>query len=269
MKPPVLDEKEMAMATATVDRGALEAKVKSMYSDAAANPHGEFHFEMGRAMAERLGYATEDLDRIPADAIDSFAGVGHFFHLANLCVGERVVDLGSGAGMDSFLAALKVGPTGVVVGVDMTDAQLAKATRLADAHGLRTVWFRKGYIEETGLSEASFDCVISNGVINLAADKARVFQEATRLLKSGGRLAIADIVTEQPLPKNVVCNADLWAACIGGAAQQADYRSAIEAAGLTVERVEDNAEYRFISERARKATAKWGVKSVSILARKP
>ncbi len=257
------------MTVSTVDRSALESKVKSMYSDVAENPRGEFHFEMGRAMAERLGYSPQDLDRIPAEAAESFAGVGHFFHLANLRAGERIVDLGSGSGMDSFLAALKVGPTGAVFGVDMTDAQLAKASRLAEQRGLRTTTFRKGYIEETGLPDGSFDCVISNGVINLAADKARVFREAARLLKSGGRLAIADIVTEQPLPENVVCNADLWAACIGGAAQQLDYRSAIEAAGLTVERVEDNVEYRFISDRARKATAKWGVKSVSILARKP
>src|SRR5215510_2304287 len=102
------------MTVATVDRTALESKVKSMYSEVAANPHGEFHFEMGRAMAERLGYAPADLDRIPAEAIDSFAGVGHFFHLAALRPGERVVDLGSGSGMDSFIAALKVGPTGSV-----------------------------------------------------------------------------------------------------------------------------------------------------------
>lgn len=256
------------MTVASVDRTALESKVKNMYSDVAANPRGEFHFEMGRAMAERLGYAPEDLDRVAAEAIESFAGVGHFFHLAQLRAGERVVDLGSGSGMDSFIAALKVGPTGAVVGVDMTDAQLAKATRLAESRGVRSIAFRKGYIEETGLPAASFDCVISNGVVNLAADKARVFREAARLLKPGGRLAIADIVTEQPLPDNVVCNADLWAACIGGAAQQLDYRSAIEAAGLTIQRVEDNVEYRFISERARKATAKWGVKSVSILAHK-
>src|SRR5215510_14461924 len=114
-----------------VDRTALETKVKSMYSDVAANPHGEFHFEMGRAMAERLGYAPADLDRIPQEAIESFAGVGHFFHLAGLTDGEHIVDLGSGSGMDSFLASLKVGPSGRVVGVDMTDAQLAKATRLA------------------------------------------------------------------------------------------------------------------------------------------
>jgi SAM-dependent methyltransferase len=110
--------------------------------------------------------------------------------------------------------------------------------------------------------------VISNGVINLAADKERVFLEAARLLRSGGRLAIADIVTEMPLPEGVVCNADLWAACIGGAAQQDVYGAAIEAAGLRIERVEPNPQYQFISDSARGATVKWGVKSVSLLARK-
>jgi len=254
------------MPVTSVDRASLETKVKNMYSEVATNPHGEFHFEMGRAMAERLGYSPGDLDRIPQEAIDSFAGVGHFFHLAHLQPGEHVVDLGSGSGMDSFIAALLIGPTGHVTGVDMTDAQLAKATRLAPHTD--TIVFRKGYIEETGLPGASCDCVISNGVINLAADKSRVFHEAARLLKPGGRMAFADIVTEQALPENVVCNADLWAACIGGAAQQLDYRAAIEGAGLQVERIEDNSGYRFISDRARKATAKWGVKSVSILARK-
>jgi arsenite methyltransferase len=252
----------------TVDRTALESKVKSMYSDVAANPHGEFHFEMGRAMAERLGYAVADLDRIPADAIDSFAGVGHFFHLAGLSPGERVLDLGSGSGMDSFIAALRVEPGGSVVGVDMTDAQLEKAERLAREHRVANVTFRKAYIENTGLDSQSIDCVISNGVINLAADKPRVFHEIARVLRPGGRLALADIITALPLPETVVCNADLWAACIGGAAEREAYRTAIEGAGLTVERLEDNREYRFISERARKATAKWGVASVSILARK-
>lgn len=257
------------MDLGTFDRVALEQKVKSMYSDVAANPHGEFHFEMGRAMAERLGYSPADLDRIPSEAIDSFAGVGYFFDVADLRPGERVVDLGSGSGMDSFIAALKVGGTGRVVGVDMTDAQLEKAARLAAANAIGTVDYRKGYIEDTGLPAESFDCVISNGVINLAADKAQVFQEVARLLKPGGRVALADIVTEVPLPPNVVCNTDLWAACIGGAAEQQNYRTVIESAGLVVERAEENEEYRFVSERARKATAKWGVKSVSILARKP
>lgn len=257
------------MSIANVDRAALEVKVKEMYREVAENPRGEFHFEMGRVMAERLGYAGADLDRTPKDAIDSFAGVGHFFHLADLKPGERVVDLGSGSGMDSFMAALKVGNKGRVVGVDMTDAQLDKAQRLAKAGGFENVIYRKGYIEETGLESGAFDCVISNGVINLAPDKARVFREAARLLKQGGRLAISDIVTETQLPDGVVCNADLWAACIGGAAQQNDYQAVIEGAGLRIEKFEENREYRFISDSAKGATSKWGVKSVSILARKP
>jgi len=257
------------MTLTTVDRAALEQKVKRMYSDVAMNPHGEFHFEMGRAMAERLGYAPTDLARVPAEAIESFAGVGHFFHLAALQPGEHAVDLGSGSGMDTFIAALKVGPAGRVVGVDMTEAQLEKATRLAEESGATQISYRRAAIEDTELPGEAFDCVISNGVINLAADKARVFQEAARLLKPGGRLALADIVTDMALPESVVCNADLWAACIGGAAQLQDYRDLIESAGLRIERLEDNPAYRFISDRAQKATAKWGVKSVSLLARKP
>ena len=256
------------MTIANVDRAALEAKVKDMYTQVAETPHGEFHFEMGRAMAERLGYAAADLDLIPSEAIDSFAGVGHFFHLAALKPGERVVDLGSGSGMDSFIASLKVGANGRVVGIDMTDAQLAKARRLATQGGFGNVSYRQAYIEDTGLEGGTFDCVISNGVINLAPDKPRLFGEAARLLRRGGRLAIADIVTEKPLPEGVVCNADLWAACIGGAAQADDYRSAIEAAGLAVETIEENRQYQFISDQAKGATSKWGVKSVSILARK-
>src|SRR5438477_3977440 len=109
----------MKVMPATVNTQELEAKVKDMYRQVAENPHGDFHFEMGRAMAERLGYLPADLDKIPREAIESFAGVGYFFHLADLKPGEAVVDLGSGSGMDSFIAALKVGPTGRVVGIDM------------------------------------------------------------------------------------------------------------------------------------------------------
>ena len=257
------------MILTTVNREALEQKVKSMYSDVALNPQGEFHFEMGRAMAERLGYPPAELSRVPPEAIESFAGVGHFFHLAALQPGEHVVDLGSGSGMDTFIAALKVGANGRVVGIDMTDAQLEKASQLAQAHGVAAVTYHRAFIDDTGLPAEAFDCVISNGVVNLAPDKGRVFQEAARLLKRGGRLALADIVTDVPLPETVVCNADLWAACIGGAAERQDYRTAIELAGLRVERLEENTAYRFISERAQKATAKWGVKSISLLARKP
>src|SRR5215210_4143626 len=121
----------MSTAARTLDKTELEQRVKGMYEEVARDPDGDFHFETGRALAERLGYAAADLDRIPAAAIDSFAGVGHFLQLAGLEPGERVLDLGSGSGMDSFLAAAAVAPQGRVVGVDMTDEQLAKARRLA------------------------------------------------------------------------------------------------------------------------------------------
>jgi len=249
-----------------VDARELESKVKEMYRNVATNPRGEFHFEMGRALAERLGYSPADLDRVPAAAIESFAGVGHFFHLAALRPGEAVVDLGSGSGMDTFVAALKVGPTGRVLGVDMTLEQLAKAEVLRRQQDFRNVTYLDGYIEKTGLQPDTADCVISNGVINLVPDKARVFAEAARLLRPGGRLAIADIVADVQLPDSVVCNADLWAACIGGAAQRDSYRELIERAGFKVRTVQDNPDYRFISDRAMGATRKFGVKSVSILA---
>jgi ubiquinone/menaquinone biosynthesis C-methylase UbiE len=258
------------MATITTfDPKELEAKVKAMYRSVAENPKGEFHFEMGRAMAERLGYAPADLDRIPAESIESFAGVGHYFHLADARPGETVVDLGSGSGMDTFIAALKVGPRGKVIGVDMTDEQRAKAERLRDRDGFLNVTYVKGYIEEAPLPDGVADVVISNGVINLATDKSKVFREAARLLKPGGRFAISDIVTEVQLPESIVCNSTLWAACIGGAAQQDNYRQMIQEAGLRLVAVEDNPKYQFISDNAKGASKKFGVKSVSLLAVKP
>lgn len=253
-------------ATVAFDPKDLESKVKAMYRDVAENPHGEFHFEMGRALAERLGYDPSELDRIPAESIDSFAGVGHFFHLAEPKTGETVVDLGSGSGMDAFIAALKVGETGRVIGMDMTDEQLAKSQALCKRDGFGNVTFQKGYIEETGLPDAAADLVISNGVFNLSPDKAKVFHEAARILKKGGRLALSDIVSEAQLPEGIKSNADLWAACIGGASQQDNYRTMIEAAGMRLERVEDNSAYQFISDNARGACEKFGVKSVSLLA---
>src|SRR5438128_1153680 len=132
----------------TVDVKDLENKVQDMYRAVAENPHGEFHFEMGRRLAERLGYPSAELDKIPAEAIESFAGVGYYFNLAQLKQGECVVDLGSGSGMDSFLAALQVGAQGRVIGIDMTDAQRLKAERLRERAGFTQIEYRKGYIEE-------------------------------------------------------------------------------------------------------------------------
>ncbi len=249
----------------TVDALELESKVKDMYRHVAEEPHGAYHFEIGRPLAERLGYPTEALDRIPAGAIESFAGVGYFFDLAALSPGERAIDLGSGSGMDVFFTALQVGESGVVVGVDFTTEQLHKCRRLAAQNGFHQVELREGRIESVPAEDGAFDCVISNGVINLAPDKGRVFTEAARVLKPGGRLAIADIISEQQLKDSIACDADLWSSCIGGAAQQDAYRDAIEAAGFRIEDMRDNP-YEFISDRARDASTKYGVRSVSLLA---
>lgn len=251
-----------------LDTDLLELKVKDMYRRVAEEPRAAFHFEMGRALAERLGYPAHQLDRLPPAAVESFAGVGYFFDLADLRPGERVLDLGSGSGTDALLAAALVGPTGRVVGVDVTAEQVEKARRLAREAGIEHVEIREGRIEQLPAEDAGFDCVISNGVINLCPDKGAVFAGAARALRPGGRMAIADIVTETQLTEAIVCDADLWASCIGGAAQADDYRDLVEAAGLTVVDVRTNP-YAFLSDRARNASARYGVRSVSLLAVAP
>jgi SAM-dependent methyltransferase len=253
----------------SIDVDSLRGKVKAMYQAVADEPHGTFHFEMGHDLATRLGYPTDDLSRVPPEAVESFAGVGHHLALAELTDGDCVVDLGSGSGMDAFLAASRVGAAGEVVGIDMTDAQLAKARRLAERNGYSRTRFAHGYIEHVPITDSWATAVISNGVINLCSDKAAVFREIARILAPGGRMAISDIVTDQPLTEAIVCDVNLWASCIGGALQQDDYRAAINAAGLEIVTVHDNPEYRFISDSAQGATATFGVKSISVLARKP
>jgi arsenite methyltransferase len=258
----------MSTTTKQLDTGELEERVKRMYEEVALEPEHEFHFETGRPLAERLGYPAADLDRIPAAAIESFAGVGCFLDLAAVEPGDTVLDLGSGSGMDSFLAALAAGPSGRVIGVDMTDSQLAKAERLAREGGFANVEFRNGYIERPPVEDATVDCVISNGVINLSPDKPAVFAAVARALRPGGRLALADIVSAKQLPEGVTCDASLWAACIGGAMQRDSYREAIQAAGFEIEAWRENSQYRFVSDRADNATQKYGVTSISLLARR-
>lgn len=253
--------------TATVNAEELEAKVKDMYRHVAQQPQDRFHFELGAPVALRAGYDADRLSAVPTGAVESFAGVGFFFDLAGLRAGETVVDLGSGSGMDAFYAAGLVGPSGHVHGIDFTQEQLEKARRIAHDAGFTQVEFREGRIEDLPLDDDSVDCVISNGVINLCPDKKAVFTEAARVLKPGGRLAIADIISEQQLKDAIVCDADLWASCIGGAAQQELYLQAIESAGLAIAEHRVNA-YEFISDQARKASAKYGVKSISLLATK-
>jgi arsenite methyltransferase len=169
------------MMVATVDTVELEFKVKEMYRRVAQEPGGDYHFELGERLALRVGYDADRLRNVPTGAVESFAGVGFFFDLANLTGGETVVDLGSGSGMDAFYAADHVGPSGRVVGIDFTLEQLEKARKLAAGAGADQVEFLEGRIESLPLPDASVDCVISNGVISLA-DKHAVFAEAARVL---------------------------------------------------------------------------------------
>lgn len=250
-----------------VDR--LEREVRSMYRDVAESADGEFHFEMGRDLAERLGYDPEDLAYVPDPAIESFAGVGYHFDLAALEPGEAVLDLGSGSGMDMFVAGVHVTETGSVTGIDMTEAQVEKARALAEEAGFHNVSVKRGYIEGLPFADGLFDAVISNGVINLSAEKEQVFEEAYRVLKPGGRLALSDIISETRLSESIKSDADLWAACIGGAEQVDDYTTMVEMPGFELTEVRDNTHYEFTSDQAQSACQKYGVKSVSLVARKP
>ena len=197
-------------ANLLVDADALREQVRHKYREVAVDPHGVFHFHTGRPLAARLGYEAAAVDALPDRAVESFAGVGNPFSLRRLVRGERVVDVGSGAGFDSFIAAGQVGPGGYVAGVDMTAEMLTKSRETAAALGLGHVDFREGFAEALPVEEAWADVVISNGVINLCADKRAVFEEIRRVLKPGGRLQFADIANGRPVPEEAMRDVDLW-----------------------------------------------------------
>jgi arsenite methyltransferase len=193
-----------------VDPEELREQVRGKYREVAADPGARFHFHTGRGLASRLGYDAAAVAALPDLAVESFAGVGNPFSLGPLAPGEKVVDVGSGAGFDSFIAAGQVGPGGRVFGVDMTPEMLAKSRRNAEALGLAQVDFRAGLAEALPVGDGWADVVISNGVINLCADKRAVFAEIFRVLRPGGRLQFADIANGRPVPMEAVRDVDLW-----------------------------------------------------------
>jgi len=195
-----------------VDPEELRAGVRDKYRAVAIDPNGSYHFHTGRPLARRLGYDEALVDPLPERAVESFAGVGNPFSLRRLQQGERVVDIGSGAGFDSFVAASLVGATGSVVGVDMTPEMLDKSRSTRDLLGFGHVDFREGIAEELPVDDEWADAVISNGVINLVADKQRAFSEIWRVLRPGGWLQFADIANGLPVPTEALRDIDLWAA---------------------------------------------------------
>ncbi len=196
------------------EQTSLEAVIKGevlrMYQDVAEHPESQFHFHHGRPAAEMLGYERDWLDRAPVGAVASFAGVGNPHLRSRLQPGETVLDLGSGAGLDSIIAAWQVGPAGRVIGVDLNPTMCIRAQAHATASGVR-LDCREGRMEDIPLLDASADVVISNGVINLSFRKRRVIREVFRVLKPGGRISVADIVSAKQLSQSIVNDPKLWA----------------------------------------------------------
>ena len=195
-----------------VDAEKLREEISNKYREVAIAPGGEYHFHTGRPLAARLGYEAAVVHDLPDAAVESFAGVANPFSLRRLTAGERVIDAGSGAGFDCFIAAGQVGPEGRVVGIDMTQEMLEKSRATARDLGLDNTEFREGLLEDMPVEDGWADVVISNGVFNLCADKRRVFSEVMRVLRPGGCLQFADIANGKPVPEAAISNIDLWTA---------------------------------------------------------
>jgi SAM-dependent methyltransferase len=265
-----LEEKKMALNKMPEDPDAIRKTVSENYAKVAqrsqsccgpstscCSPEPEV-----AQIAGRLGYSSEQLEVLPDEA-NLGLGCGNPTAIDSLTPGEVVVDLGSGAGIDVFLAAKEVGPTGKVIGVDMTDAMLEKARKNASQGGYENVEFRKGKIEELPIEDESVDVIISNCVINLSPEKDKVFREAYRVLKPGGRMMISDIVLEKELPREIMDRIETWVSCVGGASLRSVYLKTVQDAGFSEIRVqgEGSASYAFAPDDAskQKLAAEYGV----------
>ncbi len=211
---------------------ALRSSVRDKYREVATDPSGRFHFHTGRRLARLLGYDLAVVDPLPDRAVESFAGVANPFSLHPLGEQDRVVDIGSGGGFDSFVAAGLVGTDGRVVGVDMTTEVLQKSRGTAELLGLGHVEFREGIAERLPVDDGWADVVISNGVLNLVADKPGVLAEIARVLRPGGRLQFADIAVGREVPDEAACDIDLWTDCIAGGLAVEGWRRVLTDAGF-------------------------------------
>jgi SAM-dependent methyltransferase len=245
--------------------------VQRMYTDVALMPEREFHFPTGRRGCEFVGYPAEQLDRLPAAAVESFAGVGYPFAAAVIRSGDTVLDIGSGSGTDAFIAAGIVGSSGRVIGLDLTEAMRDKLRANVAAAGAGNLEVLAGNAESIPLPDASVDVVSSNGVLNLVPDKPGAIREIARVLRAGGRLQIADVVV-RTLPSEA-CRAhpELWAECVVGATTVESYVAGFEATGLCDVEVLSRSDYFAGSSSAetRRVAGSFGAHSIVLRARKP
>jgi SAM-dependent methyltransferase len=220
------------VAIAGITKDQILSAVREMYSEVANLPSKQFHFPTGRSACVFVGYPEDWLDRLPASAVESFAGVGFPFRADVIRPGDRVLDIGAGAGTDTLIAARAVAPSGKVFALDMTPAMLAKLRHnvaLADAAHVEVI---EGNAESIPLPDGSVDVVTSNGVLNLVPDKLKAFAEIFRVLRPGGRVQIADIVVGRPVGENARRDPKLWAECVVGASLESDYIELFRAAGF-------------------------------------
>lgn len=219
-------------AAPLVDTTALRDAIRAEYAAVATDPGRGFHFHTGRPLARLLGYSDAVLAGIPEEAIASMAGTGNPFALGPVGEGEHVLDAGSGAGVDSIVAARLVGPAGAVIGVDMTEPMVDKARAAASLAAVPNVEFRVGYLEALPVDDGWADLVISNGVLNLVPDKAAALREMYRVLRPGGRLQLADIVLGRPVSDGARRDVSLWTGCIAGGLPRAELARIVADAGF-------------------------------------
>jgi arsenite methyltransferase len=247
-------------------RARVLAAVRDMYTEVAAAPDQPFHFPVGRGACLKLGYPPELLDAVPAEALESFAGVGYPFRAQAIRPGDVVLDVGSGSGTDALVAARLTGPAGKVYGLDMTAAMARKLRRLASAAGIGHLAVIEGNAEAIPLADASVDVVTSNGVLNLVPDKRRAVAEIFRVLKPGGRMQLADIVIHRPVTPDCRADPKLWAECVVGATVDEDYLALFRDAGF--ERIESLRDHDYFalsrSHETREVAARFGARAIEL-----
>lgn len=233
------------------------------------HPQQPFHFEMGKKLAENLGYPADLLDRVPKEAIDNFTGVGYYFHLIEINEGDRIIVLGKHFGMDAFIATAYTGQDGQVASIDMIGKSPYFVQTPVVDYAPGSLRFFQGPFDAIPVMDRSVDVVISNGMIHQVSDKGYLFREIARILRPGGKMVLADIVSNVDIPPDDRSDAMVWAAQKGGAVPVDQYTRHVENSGLKIVMVEDNPQYVLLSRNTWDAARTYGIKSISLLAMKP